>query len=563
MMMIHCAFSLNAQVSIGKQADLEKLFAPGDYDFSAEPAEGGGDLWFCNGWGNSVLTADFNGDGNKDVFVMGVVSFGEVDKATPQNILYLGNGKGQFTPYQLPEDGAFYLGYAHYIKTANDKAVIGATGCTTDANWWDPMFSLGKKHMFRSSLHELSFDADGKPVWTLVADLEDGSCGAGASVNLYDFNGDGNYDVLISGTIGLPETEEELISEYGGATQILYLGDGAGNFTRKTHVETGLWPVQDGGAVVADLNGDGVLDVVSVMSKSGNCWNDAGNNEKKSYGSGVYVSLGKGDGTFTTTNLVKSEKEGNNYFVSEGARVQLIDINNDGFMDIWYGLNDQVSADPWRYRGGFFVNDGQGNFTAHNKTLDGSDFTPLGVERCTPLVGDFNQDGNADMWYNTWLPTSDLDDPNAGNNLCALVGVLITGNGKGGFATQLFKGENGKNEEAMTGYYKRFSALKSSTYAGADFNNDGVMDIVAIAGDCHNSDFKGITYMKGIAEHNDKALPLPADNELKSGNGVRNVTETTETGVDSAIFNLQGQRVNAATMKGIYVVNGHKVFVKK
>lgn len=557
LLFVQAAFLLHAQVSVGTQADLEKVFAQGDYDFAAELADGGGDLWYADGWGNSVLTADFNGDGNKDVFVMGRVSFGEVENATPQNILYLGNGEGQFTPYQLPADGAFYLGYAHYIKVDKDRTIIGATGCITDADWWSPMFDLGKKYMFKSSLHELSFDAEGKPVWTLVANLDDGSCGAGASVNLYDFNNDGNYDVLISGVIGLPDTEAQILSEYGAATQVLYLGDGNGNFTRKTHVETGLWPVQDGGAVVADFNGDGILDVASVMSKSGNCWNDAGNVDKKAYGSGVYVSIGKGDGTFDSKCLVKSEREGNHMFVSEGARVQVIDINEDGHPDIWYGLNDQVSTDPWRYRGGFLLNDGAGNFTPHNKTLAGTDFTPLGVERATPLVGDFNQDGHADMWYNSWLPTDNLDDPNAGNNLCALVGVLITGNGEGGFQTQVFKGENGQGEQALTGYHKRFASLKSSTYAGADFNGDGVMDIVAISGDAHNSNFKGITYMKGTAAHSDTAMPLPEDNALKSATAIERVTTSRHD--DGRMYNLQGQRVTSVSAKGIYIVGGRKV----
>lgn len=493
------------------KSDLSKLFVPGDYDFSGLPEEGGGDLWYANGWGNAVMAADFNNDGNKDVFLMGCVSYGDVQNATPQNVLFLGNGKGQFTSHLLPSEGAYYFGYAGYIKIAEDKTIIGATGCDKEANWWDPMYNFGMKHRYTTSLHELSFDAEGLPVWTLVKKLEDGSCGAGASVNLYDFNNDGNYDVLISGTIGLPESESELISEYGAATQILYLGDDNGNFTRKTHVETGLWPVQDGGAIVADFNNDGFLDVVSVMSKSGYSWNDGGNNEKKSYGSGVYVSLNKGDGTFETKSVVKSEKEGNNYFVSEGARVQVLDINNDGSIDIWYGLNDQVSSDPWRYRGGFLLNDGDGNFTMHNKRFDNTDYTPLGVERCTPLIGDFNQDGNMDMWYNTWLPTTDLDNPEKANNCQCLVGVLHLGNGEGGFTQTVFRGEGEQNTEAD----QRFCSLKSCSYAAADFNNDGVLDVVAISGDSHDNNYKGITYMKGAVQASANAAPLPQDNMLR------------------------------------------------
>lgn len=509
---------MNAQTIVDSQAELEKLFAVGPYDFSGLIEEGGGDTWFANGWNVPVITADFNGDGNKDVLVSGNVSFGEVANPSPTNILYLGDGTGKFTVHRLPDSGAYYMGAAHYIKIADNKTVIATTGSVTEAEWWNPGFNLGLKSNLKSSLHELSFDGDGKPVWTLIKELEDGVCGAGVGLHLYDFDNDGNYDVLISGWIGLPDTEAEVISEYGSSTQVIYWGDGNGNFTRKTHVENGLAPVADGGSVVADLNGDGYLDVVSVTGKSGKCWNDAGNLDKKGDGSGVFVSINNKNRTFTTTTLVKSERKDGLYFSSEGSRVQVGDFNNDGHVDIWFGNNDQVSSDPWRYRGGFFLNDGKGGFTAYNKDVNGKEVTPLGGERATPVVADFNQDGNLDLWYNTWLPTTDLDDMSKGNNLQALVGVLQLGDGKGGFSTHIFKGEMGVAESTptMTGYMQRWCSLKTPVYAVADFNNDGVPDIVATSGDAHNTDFKGLTYVAGAATPSAKAVPLPKDNTLKN-----------------------------------------------
>ena len=567
------ACMMNAQTIVDSQAELEKLFVEAPFNFSDPLDDGGGDAWFANGLNVPVIAADFNGDGNKDVFLTGNISFGAVGNPSPTNVLYLGDGTGKFTAYKLPDSGAYHMGAAHYIKTANDKAIIATTGSVTDAEWWNPGFNLGLKSNLKTSLHELSFDADGKPVWTLVKELEDGVCGVGVGLHVYDFDKDGNYDVLISGWIGLPDTEAEVISEYGSSTQVIYWGDGNGNFTRKTHVDNGLAPVADGGSVVADLNGDGYPDVVSVTGKSGKCWNDAANLEKKGDGSGVFVSINNKNRTFTTTTLVKSENKDGLYFTSEGSRVQVGDFNNDGAIDIWFGNNDQVSSDPWRYRGGFFLNDGKGNFTAHNKDVAGKDVTPLGVERATPVVADFNQDGNLDLWYNTWLPTTDLDDASKANNLQALVGVLQLGDGKGGFSTHIFKGEMGVAESTptMTGYYQRWCALKTPVYAMADFNNDGVPDVVATSGDAHNTDFKGLTYVAGAAAHSDKAVKLPEDNKLGNFTGIqqsvneKNVTvnyqngRLTVSGADGRkvnVYSVAGSLTNTFTAEGdVYTVN--------
>lgn len=505
----------NAQTEIAPQTSLEAIFAEGPYDFADVPENGGGDLWYADGWNVPVIAADFNGDGNKDVFVSGNVCLGDVTSASARNVLYLGDGTGKFTKHELPDEGAYYFGGAHYIKISNDVSIIATTGSKKlQGEWYDPFHNTGLKFNLTTMLHQLSFDGEGNPVWTKIVELPDGAAGAGLGLHLYDFNKDNHVDVLISGWIGLPDKESD-IEVNGPDAQILYLADGNGGFIRKSHNETGLTPMGNGNSVVADLNGDGFPDVVAICGKSGKSWNDA---TKKGEGTGVTVSLNNGNGTFTTRTLIPSATGNGWFFSAEGARVQVADFNNDGKPDIWVGNNDQVSSDPWRYRASFFLNDGTGQFTEHNKNSAGQTVTPLGVERATPIVADLNQDGNIDLWYNTWLPTSDLDDAGKGNNLQQLVGVLQLGDGKGGFDQKIFLGENDLDgNKKMSGYYNRMSALKSPVYAVADFNNDGVADFVATSGDAHTADYKGLTYVMGTASATPNGLKLPADNTLAGG----------------------------------------------
>ena len=96
------ACMMNAQTIVDSQAELEKLFVQAPFDFGGLPEDGGGDVWYAENWNVPVIAADFNGDGNKDVFLSGNVSFGEVSTPSPTNILYLGDGAGGFNAHLSP-----------------------------------------------------------------------------------------------------------------------------------------------------------------------------------------------------------------------------------------------------------------------------------------------------------------------------------------------------------------------------------------------------------------------------------------------------------------------------
>ena len=281
---------------------------------------------------------------------------------------------------------------------------------------------------------------------TLTNDWLTFTTSAAASANygvvIGDLNGDGIPDVVIS--------------NYGGATISVFLGNGDGTFPAHVDYPAGTLPF---GMALGDLNGDGIPDIAVASHNS----------------SAVNVLLGNGDGTFQASQSYAT--------AGISQYVAIADFNGDGILDLVTctsgagslsvllgngngtfqaqhafgtnsstyglavadfnhdGLPDVVVSNNTRNTVSVFLGNGDGTFQAQSNYAAGTNPTTI-------AVGDLNADGNPD---------------------------LVVGN-FGGSAISVLLGNADGTFQAKTDY-----AGSSSPWgvAVADVNGDGILDVVA------------------------------------------------------------------------------------
>jgi len=245
-----------------------------------------------------LLTGDLNGDGIPDLLV-----------TTPTALVaYLGNGDGTFTESSSTPVSPGYVVLADFnhdgkldFATSGGQLALGngdgtfqsplpivsnppsagygniAVGDINNDGW--PDLVCTNSAISSSSLYVLLNDQQGK--FNLVPTTFGGES---AQAVLADLNGDGNLDLVISYIQG------------GGAG--VYLGNGQGGFTSQTGLPDPIGFLAT--LMVADLNGDGIPDILDLEGDTLQIYLGIGN---ATYESPFYIGTGPSPASILTANL--------------------------------------------------------------------------------------------------------------------------------------------------------------------------------------------------------------------------------------------------------------------
>jgi len=302
------------------------LLGNGDGTFQAAVTYGSGGVG-----PSSVAVADVNGDGKPDIVVAN--SCTDCNNYIAGVGVLLGNGDGTFQAAVVYQSGGYL---------ANSIAVADLNGD-------------GKPDIVVGNLcYGYSLHCEDGPAAVLLGN-GDGTFQPAVpyycyespqSIAVADVNGDGKLDLVV-GTSAI-----ENIVTLGEID--VFLGNGDGTFQQAVTYDSGqgAW-----GVAVADLNGDGKLDIVSAEVQGG-----------------IGVLLGNGDGTFQQPVIYES-----GYAV---GTVAVADLNGDGKPDV-------VSAEG---NGGIGILLGNGDGTFQQLVTYGAGITTSSI-----AVSDVNGDGKPEL----------------------------------------------------------------------------------------------------------------------------------------------------------------------
>ncbi|MGE0493132.1 MAG: FG-GAP-like repeat-containing protein [Vulcanimicrobiota bacterium] len=240
-----------------------------------------------------------------------------------------------------------------------------------------------------------------------------------------DFNSDGLLDLIV-------------VSDSYAC--VVFLASGGGSFTAGQTL-----PISGSGRA-ADIDGDGDLDLVLACI------------------SGVQVWVGNGDGTFTAGPILAADL----VFVSESVHLELVDLNEDGRLDLVLGRR-------WDRQLAVALNTGGANFGSFTSLASaGHPFEPRSA--------DVNHDGHADlivkhgprlsMTYSLSLSGIPTEQPQYDYHaaVVALGGWKWVG---GGLSCWLGDGAGGLTEVG----YQALPSWLGSTMEIGDLDGDGEVDV--------------------------------------------------------------------------------------
>jgi hypothetical protein len=360
----------------------------------------------------AAAMADINGDGILDLVLSGpsqAYSTSNISVAS-----YLGDGKGHFTYKQGIQPPLPFTGY--YLPTSIALADLNRDGNVDLIVSYstDPIgVAYGNGD---GTFGSLSTIFNGLSVGDYVGDTT--SWPYGNSVATSDVDGDGYKDVLVA------NCEE-------GYVYVLHNNTGSGTFTLAQSVPGSSGRV---GIAIADLNGDGIPDLLTSQFNLGT----------------LTSFLGSGKGTFSTPTTF--------HYLSplstiSPTRFTALDLNGDGVPDLLTGdlTVGLLSAHISQSNGAYLTTT---NIISKNgPQLPAEPIEVLGT-------GDFNRDGRSDaiILYNS-TPTN----PTFGA-IYSYVGIALN-NGDGTLT-------------APAAWFHVTNMFGISSFKVADLNGDGNLDLL-------------------------------------------------------------------------------------
>ncbi len=300
-----------AVLNLSRNNSLSIMLGDGDGTFRNHASYSTSNTPTAAAWG------DFNGDGKIDLAIASSAGNG-VD-------VYLGKGDGTFQPRQT-----FKTGHQPLALATGDFNEDGSLDLAV-ANASDDTVSILLGKGDGSFQNHVDFPAGPSP----------------ASVVVADFNNDGHLDLAVGNALT-------------GQTVSTLLGNGDGTF--EAPIATLIQDGDPGDLAVADLNGDGKLDL-AVASGAGKS---------------VYVLLGNGDGTFAIPVAYAIP----GYSVS----IAIGDFNGDGRLDLAVNGNNDIGSTSTS----ILIGKGDGTFGSATSYTSG-------ITRGAIFSGDYNGDGRLDV----------------------------------------------------------------------------------------------------------------------------------------------------------------------
>ena len=319
----------------------------GDGTFQTNQAYG----WGVTGFGNNLVTADFNGDGFPDVAFSWAKSNG-----MPAFGVMLGSSHGALA-------APTYVTYLSSTCSASYPEWI-ATGDVTGDGKADIVATIQNYSGTGCPINEVAvFTGKGTGKFNKPVFYATGASVQSNDVFLADVNGDGKSDIVISNADG---------------TISVLLNKGKGTFGTAALISSvaALSPHLNALAI-ADFNGDGKLDIAAASYYPG------------SYSNNVYILLGKGDGTFQAPITVAAAPPN-----VDTATLAAGDFNKDGKTDLLVTLEGSTGCSGYTGAAAYVVllGKGDGTFTPGSLNCTGDDYPVY------PVVGDFNGDGTLDAF---------------------------------------------------------------------------------------------------------------------------------------------------------------------